>query len=118
MSKPKLLWHSNAPWAPTGYGQQTGLFAPRLSEHYELAISSFYGLEGGPLHWEGANGQVVKVFPGLGGTYGNEALPFHAQRFFDGDLRGGTCVTLMDVWVLDAGMCSQFNMALLGACRP
>ena len=42
----KLLWHSNAPWAPTGYGQQTGLFAPRLAEKYDMAISSFYGLEG------------------------------------------------------------------------
>ena len=33
----KLLWHSNAPWAPTGYGQQTGLFAPRLAEKYDMA---------------------------------------------------------------------------------
>lgn len=38
----KLLWHSNAPWSPTGYGQQTGLFLPLLQEHYDLAVSSFY----------------------------------------------------------------------------
>ena len=36
----KLLWHSNAPWSPTGYGQQTSLFAPLLAEKYDLAISS------------------------------------------------------------------------------
>lgn len=40
--KPKLIWHSNSPWSPTGYGTQTGLFAPLLSQQYDLAISSFY----------------------------------------------------------------------------
>jgi glycosyltransferase involved in cell wall biosynthesis len=103
--KPKLLWHSNSPWSPTGYGQQTGLFAPRLNEHYDLRVSSFYGLEGAPLIWDG-----VKVLPGLGGTYGNEALPYHVTSFLGGN-RGGLVVSLMDVWVLDARMCSQYDMA-------
>lgn len=40
--KPRALWHSNAPWSPTGYGQQTALFASRLKEHYKLGISAFY----------------------------------------------------------------------------
>jgi hypothetical protein len=48
---------------PHGYGQQTGLFAPSLAEHYDLAISSFYGLEGSPITWEG-----IPVFPGIGGS--------------------------------------------------
>jgi hypothetical protein len=38
----KMLFHSNTPWSPTGYGVQTGLFAPLLAPHYDLAISSFY----------------------------------------------------------------------------
>jgi len=44
----KILWHSVAPWAPTGYGQQTALFAPRIAslENVDLAISSGFGLEG------------------------------------------------------------------------
>lgn len=101
----RVLWHSNSPWAPTGYGNQTGLFAPRLAKHHELVVSSFYGLEGAPLVWDG-----VRVLPGLGGTYGNESIPHHARKHFDGDLRGGLVVTLMDVWVLDTQMCSQFDM--------
>lgn len=39
---PAMLIHSNSPWAPTGYGQQTALFAPMLAEHYRLGISAFY----------------------------------------------------------------------------
>ena len=31
----RVIFHSNAPWAPTGYGQQTALFAPKLAEHYD-----------------------------------------------------------------------------------
>jgi glycosyltransferase involved in cell wall biosynthesis len=90
---------------PTGYGNQTGLFTPLLKAHYDIRISSFYGLEGTSLEWEG-----IKVLPTLGGTYGNESLPQHAERFF-GKPRDGLVVTLMDVWVLDAKMCADFDMA-------
>lgn len=101
----KLLWHSNSPWSPTGYGQQTRLMAPRLAEHYDLAISAFYGLEGARLNWEG-----VQVLPGLGGEYGNEYLVEHARHFF-GEQRAGLVLTLMDVWVLNPEMARQLNMA-------
>ena len=56
-------------WAPTGYGQQTGLFAPQLAEQYDLAISSFYGLEGSRIVWND-----IPVFPGIGGDFGNDTL--------------------------------------------
>lgn len=102
----KLLWHSNAPWSPTGYGQQTGLFAPQLAAHYDLAISSFYGLEGSPITWDG-----IPVFPGVGGQFGDEGLVQHAKHFFGGDPRDGLVVTLMDVWVLDTRWMEQINVA-------
>jgi len=102
----KLLWHSNAPWSPTGYGNQTGLFAPHLAEHHEFAISSFYGLEGSPITWEG-----IPVFPGVGGVFGDEHLVQHAKHFFGGNPRDGLVVTLMDVWVLNAQWMSQMNVA-------
>lgn len=99
----KLLWHSNSPWSPTGYGNQTKLFAPKLAEHYDLAISSFYGLEGDRLNWEG-----IPVLPGLGGEYGNVPLPQHAKHFLGGE---GLVVTLMDVWVLSTQMAAELDMA-------
>jgi glycosyltransferase involved in cell wall biosynthesis len=103
----KLLWHSNAPHAPTGYGMQTALFAPRIAEHYDMAISSFWGVEGAPIVWEG-----IPVFPGMGGgTFGEEWLLAHAERFFGGDARDGLVVTLMDVWVLNPKIMAQMNSA-------
>jgi glycosyltransferase involved in cell wall biosynthesis len=99
----KLMWHSNAPWVATGYGQQTALFAPRLAQHYDLQISAFYGLQGAPLEWNG-----VRVLAGNGDTYGNDEVPFHVERFF-GEPRGGIVFTLMDVWVLNPDVFSQLN---------
>jgi glycosyltransferase involved in cell wall biosynthesis len=103
----RLLIHSNAPWAPTGYGVQTGLFAPMLAEHYEVAISAFYGLEGAPIKWDG-----IPVLPGLGGEYGNlGTLEQHAASYFGGDPKGGLVLTLMDVWVLEPKVGRGVNMA-------
>jgi glycosyltransferase involved in cell wall biosynthesis len=102
----KLLLHSNAPWSPTGYGNQTGLFAPMLAEHYDLAVSSFFGLDGARLNWNG-----IPVFPGMGETFGNEYLVGHAKSHFDDDPRGGLVFTLLDVWVLNPEMAKRLNMA-------
>src|ERR1044072_3636118 len=63
----KVLFHSNAPWTPSGCGQQAALFAPRLAEHVELTISAFHGLQGARVRWEG-----IDVYPSVGGTYGDE----------------------------------------------
>jgi len=103
--KPKLLWHSNAPFSSTGYGNQTGLFTPPLAEHFDLAISSFYGLSGARLRY----GDIT-IYPGVEGDWGNQTLPMHAERFFGG-LRDGLVVTLMDVWVLDPAVIRQMNVA-------
>lgn len=106
MSTPKLLWHSNAPHSPTGYGTQTALFTPKLSKHYSIGISSYYGLEAAPILYGD-----IPVYPGLGQTHGNETILDHARVHFDGDLRGGLVVTLMDVWVLDPRVWGQLNVA-------
>jgi len=101
----RLIWHSNAPWVPTGYGQQTAQVVRHLAEEYDLTISSFYGLEGAPIVWEG-----IPVLPGVGGEYGNVSLPRHVREVF-GNPRDGLVISLMDVWVLAASMCAQLNMA-------
>jgi glycosyltransferase involved in cell wall biosynthesis len=102
----KILLHSNAPWFPSGYGQQAALFAPRLAPHTEgLAISAFHGLQGGRLEWQG-----LEVYPALGGTYGNECILGHAESFF-GSLRGGLVLTLLDVPPLDTMVWSRLNVA-------
>lgn len=100
----RLLWHSNAPWAATGYGEQTRLFAPLVNEHYDVVISAFYGLEGAPHTWNG-----IPILPGYGGLYGDEYVVQHAKRVFGGDPRDGLVFTLMDVWVLNPHWIQQVN---------
>jgi glycosyltransferase involved in cell wall biosynthesis len=91
----KIVWHSNAPWAPSGYGQQTALFVPRLAElGYDIAISAFYGLEGGMAEWKG-----LPVYPTDHTRLGKFRLPQYVQHFARGsDVSDVLVMTLMDVW--------------------
>lgn len=92
----KILWHSNAPWSPTGYGQQTALFAPRIRDlGHEVAISAFFGLEGGMIKWEG-----MTVYPSDETKFARRALKHYAKDAGGGDERGVLVLTLMDVWPL------------------
>jgi glycosyltransferase involved in cell wall biosynthesis len=96
----KICIHSNAPWAGTGYGVQTALFAPRLKAlGHEVWISAYYGLAGGILRM----GDV----PVLGGSkdpYGNDMLLAHREYYqFD------VVIGLMDVWVLSEDMITALN---------
>lgn len=108
MRDPKILWHSNAGYAPTGYGNQTGLFAPALRQSgFDIACSAYYGLEGSRIVWEG-----VPVFPCLGGEFGGDYIGLHAAKHFgDEDPTGGLVMTLMDVWVLNAASIRPLNTA-------
>lgn len=88
----RILWHSVAPWAPTGYGQQTAVFAPRIRDlGHDVALSAHWGLAGCVLGWEG-----MDVYPS-DDQWGNRLLPTYALMH-DADL----VVTLIDVWVLKA----------------
>lgn len=87
----KLILHTNAPWAGSGYGVQTKHFAPRLTAAgHSTAVSAFYGLQGGALDWGD-----VKVYPAGHAPYGTDVGVAHARHF------GAECVVaLMDAWVL------------------
>jgi glycosyltransferase involved in cell wall biosynthesis len=101
----KVILHSNAPWSPSGYGQQVALFAPRLAEHVELTLSAFHGLQGGRLTWQG-----IDVLPCMGGTYGGESILGHAESVF-GSARGGLVLTLLDVPALEAPVWRNLDLA-------
>lgn len=74
---------------------ETALFTMRLKEHYNLAISAFFGLSGAVIPWNG-----IPVLPAADPNgYGNDVIREHVQMF-GGDDRT-LVVTLMDAWVLD-----------------
>lgn len=90
----RILWHSNAPWAPTGYGNQTALIVPRLQKRYDMAISAFYGLEGGMQMLNG-----VPVYPKGETSYGSDVIGLYASAF-----QADIAITLIDAWVMNPQM--------------
>ena len=97
----RILWHSGAPWAPTGYGVQTGLFTPRIAAlGHHVEISATWGLLGNTLDWQG-----ITVYPG-DERYGNRFLPELIDK-----TKPDVTVTLMDVWVLKPERFQRHNLA-------
>lgn len=102
----KILWHSNAPWAATGYGQQTRIFTPKIrDEGHDVAISAMFGLGGASSTWEG-----MTVYPAGYDAYGNDALPSYALNHL-GDRNHGWVITLFDVWPLNNPYLKDFHVA-------
>lgn len=89
----RLLMHSNMPWAATGYGVQTATFVPRWRDRlgHEVALSSIYGLQGGPMSWNG-----MPCYPGGFDGVGHDVVPAHAEHF-----KADLLMTLFDTWVMD-----------------
>ena len=98
--QPRILWNSNAPWAPTGYGMQTAQVVRRLKQNnYDVAIAPNYGLEGASTIWPTQFGDV-EVYPRGDENYSNDVVPAHmydwAKRNPDAK---NLLITLYDVWV-------------------
>lgn len=88
----RILWSSNAPWARTGYGNQTALMVPRIRAlGHDVAIFGWYGAEGGLLRWGD-----IPVYPKAFHGYGADVLPAHYAHF-----QSDIAITLIDAWVMD-----------------
>lgn len=95
-TSPNLLWWSNAPWAPTGYGTQTNAVLPRIqAEGWNTGLAANFGLQGAMQTWNG-----MPVFPTGFQQYSQDVL-FAQWQAFDGRHEGPTALlTLYDVWVI------------------
>lgn len=88
----KILWHSNAPFVPSGYGNQTDIFSRALVKRgHEVFISAYYGHRGARIK----TGQI-SILPGSRDEYGNDVLQAHYDV-----IQPDVFLTLMDVWVLN-----------------
>jgi glycosyltransferase involved in cell wall biosynthesis len=106
-----ILWHSTAPWSPSGYGVQTAIWTKQLQKMgHEVLISTFWGLNGSPTSWDG-----ITVLPAFGGNYASPSLHQHAKH-----VNPDLVMTLGDVWVLDPGLLRELPLAhwLPCDCRP
>lgn len=110
----KVLWHSVAPWVGSGYGTQTGLFAPRIkAAGHDLAISAYYGIMGAKMRWQG-----IECYPSYGKAYGLDTVIPHAVDHFGGGpgmsfrevSDKGLIITLGDVWTFQQPLLSEMNV--------
>jgi glycosyltransferase involved in cell wall biosynthesis len=107
----KIVWHSCASWAPSGYGQQTAIWMQQLVKMgHEVICSTYWGLSGSPTSWNG-----ITVLPGFGGNYCTTSLHQHCQR-----INPDLVITLGDVWVMDPNLLRELPLAhwLPSDCRP
>lgn len=96
----KILWASNAPWAPSGYGTQTLQVVKRLkAAGHDVAIAANFGIQGRMLYDDDLLPEVP-VLPSLYDGVGNDILPAHYA--FWKQAGGGEAptqlITLYDVW--------------------
>ena len=75
----KINWFSNAPWASTGYGNQTRLFTQRIKYQlgYDVSITGMFGLQGGRTKIGG-----IDVYPSGKHVYSQDIMS--ATAVFDG----------------------------------
>ena len=95
----RILWYSNAPWASTGYGEQTAQMVQRLSARgHEVALLANYGLEGASTVWND-----IQIYPRGFAPYSDDVLAAHAAHWSqqNPDLPS-VVMTLFDVWCLKA----------------
>lgn len=93
--KLRILWHSNSTWTPTGYGNQTALVTRALyNTGYPIAVSSYYGLEGGLLNLGG-----IPHYPKMAMTWGEDSMVNHAR-----DFKADIVISLCDIWILQTAM--------------
>lgn len=90
----RVLWHSNAPWSPSGYGVQTAHALELLGRlGHDRAVSIMHGLDSNVLNLGG-----VLLMPGSSPRdgYGNGMAAVNG-RLWNADV----VVTLLDAWVFD-----------------
>ena len=93
----RVLWYSNAPWTPTGYGQQTAQVIERLAkENHQVAVHAMYGLAGSASSWNG-----FKIYPQGLAAYSDDVVVAHTMEWANQDPSTPTLlITLFDTWVL------------------
>lgn len=89
----KILIHSNAPWAGSGYGVQVQLLLKWLLVIFpdaEIIMSAWYGLQGAPLEMG-----KIRILPSSRAEYGVDILEAHVSHY-----KPDVVFMLGDIWVV------------------
>lgn len=92
----RILWNSNAPWSSSGYANQTRLFTPKFRDAgYDMALSCFFGLEGGMMEFDG-----MPCYPTDASRFGALMIGEYAKHHGQGDPSNTLVFTLQDVFTM------------------
>jgi glycosyltransferase involved in cell wall biosynthesis len=98
----RILWLSNAPWSPSGYGEQTALFFPRLKAlGHEVALAANFGLQGATFPFAD-----MTVYP-ANADWGNPSIATFAE-----DFKADVVIALCDAWVMKPDSWPDLEMAI------
>lgn len=91
-----ILWASNHPLAPSGYGTQTAQVVSRLArDGHKVAIANNYGTEGFVSSWNG-----IRVYPKGLAHHSEDVVVAHATAWaHDNTDPDPLVVTLYDTWI-------------------
>ena len=88
----RIIWSSNSPLCPTGYGLTTACCTQNLKRMgHEVAIFAFYGLEGSKTEWGD-----IPIYPNNPRDWGI----VHAPMWYN-DWKADFLITLVDIFVLN-----------------
>jgi glycosyltransferase involved in cell wall biosynthesis len=92
-------FHSNAPWAATGYGTQTKQLVSRMvADGHAIAVAANYGLEATITEWDG-----ITVYPRGYDVWNNDVVgPYFDEWSLQHPGYKAMQFTLFDVWVLNS----------------
>lgn len=92
-------FHSNAPWAATGYGTQTKQLVSRMvADGHAIAVAANYGLEATVTEWDG-----IPVYPRGYDVWNNDVVgPYFDDWKAQHPGYRHMQFTLFDVWVLNS----------------
>jgi glycosyltransferase involved in cell wall biosynthesis len=91
-----VLWFSNSPFVPTGYGVQTAQVTQRLAaDKHRVAIACNYGLNGALQHWNN-----IPIYPTGVTQHSDDIIYAHYQHWTRDAARSSIVITLFDVWAL------------------
>jgi glycosyltransferase involved in cell wall biosynthesis len=98
----KILWLSNSPLAPSGYGEQTALFTERLRNlGHDVSIAANFGIAASVMEWRG-----MVVLPAQE-SWGNPSLGTFAKH-----TEADWVICLNDAWVMAPDKWPDVKMAL------
>ena len=103
----RILWVSNAPWAGSGYGEQTNLFTQRFAAAgHDVAIVANHGLQERATNWHG-----IPVFP----QSGEDSIQTFSKHW-----NADIVILLYDTWVMhpDHGPRSTWRCGLRSTTGP